>query len=221
MNSDLLFVAILFAILDWIAVARKWNKVEYILRPGVMVIILAWLILIGGTRPGIVWFCIGIFFSLAGDIFLMLPKEQFLAGLVSFLAAHLSYILGLNSNVPPVNLATLVILIFIFILFLALYQPLSTSMRNKGKHRLVLPVTIYLIVISIMLFSALVTLVRVEWQELPAILIAFGALLFVVSDTILAWNKFIQPLPRGKLLTRISYHSGQLLLILGAVIHYL
>jgi uncharacterized membrane protein YhhN len=221
MNTELLLFAILFAILDWIAVACSWRKIEYFSKPGVMVIILAWLFLIGGTGQGIVWFWVGIFFSLAGDIFLMLPKEQFLAGLISFLIAHLAYILGFNQNIPPLNLATLVILIFIFILSSALYQRLSIALEDKGKQRLLIPVTIYLIVISSMLFSAFVTLIRVEWQELPSILVAFGALLFFISDSILAWNKFIHPLPRGKLITRICYHAGQFLLILGAVSHYL
>ena len=221
MNTELLIAAMFLAILDWIAVGRKWKKIEYFTKPGVMVIVLSWLLLMGGTHPGIIWFCIAVFFSLAGDIFLMLPKECFLVGLISFLIAHIAYILGLNQNMPPINLATLVILVFILIISLTLYKRLSTRVRTEESQSLLFPVKVYLVVISIMLFSALATLVRIEWQELPAILVSFGGLLFFISDTILGWNKFIRPLPHGKLITRMSYHSGQFLLILGGVIHYL
>ncbi|NIW49240.1 MAG: lysoplasmalogenase, partial [Gammaproteobacteria bacterium] len=57
-------------------------------------LLIAWVIINGGTQGPIIYFLIGLALSLAGDIFLMLPDEKFIAGLVSFLLAHLAYILG-------------------------------------------------------------------------------------------------------------------------------
>jgi uncharacterized membrane protein YhhN len=46
-----------------------------------------------------------------------------------------------------------------------------------------------------------------------------GAVLFFVSDSLLAWNRFVTPLPRGSLLVIVAYHVGQMALIAGATAH--
>ncbi len=101
MNLTLIGIAVLFAILDWIAVARKWQIVEYIAKPAVMVCLIAWLVMNSGMTVPLLWFTIGLAFSLAGDVFLMLPKERFIPGLISFLLAHIAYIIGLNTTPHP------------------------------------------------------------------------------------------------------------------------
>ena len=53
------------------------------------------------------------------------------------------------------------------------------------------------------------------WPD--AALIALGAILFFTSDALLAWNRFVAPIARGKMLVIVAYHLGQMLLILGAV----
>jgi hypothetical protein len=42
-----------------------------------------------------------------------------------------------------------------------------------------------------------------------------------VSDSFLAWNKFVAPLPYGRLRVIVSYHVGQVLIVLGAALHFL
>jgi uncharacterized membrane protein YhhN len=46
---------------------------------------------------------------------------------------------------------------------------------------------------------------------------AVGAVLFLVSDTLLAWNRFIGPVPRGSLPVHVTYHLAQILLVLSLV----
>jgi uncharacterized membrane protein YhhN len=52
-------------------------------------------------------------------------------------------------------------------------------------------------------------------------LVSAGALLFFISDTMLAWNKFVQRLKYGPLAVIVTYHIGQILIAVGAVLHYL
>jgi uncharacterized membrane protein YhhN len=86
-----------------------------------------------------------------------------------------------------------------------------------GLRRLVGPVRIYAAVISLMLFSALITLFRTDWLSGPAYLVSIGAVLFLTSDVVLAWNKFVKPIRRGRLVLMITYHLGQFALIAGAI----
>ena len=94
MSYYLIGFALIVAAGDWVAVAKKWKILEYFAKPGVILILIAWLFINGGYQGPAKFFMIGLFFSLAVDIFLMLPDEKFIAGLVSFLIAHLAYIRG-------------------------------------------------------------------------------------------------------------------------------
>lgn len=66
-------------------------------------------------------------------------------------------------------------------------------------------VSIYAVLISAMLYFALLQ---------RSSLFALGAVLFVFSDFILAWNKFVEPIPYSGLLIMIPYYSGQFLLFM-------
>jgi uncharacterized membrane protein YhhN len=106
MSFTLLGVSLFVALLDWIAVGTKFRPLEYVAKPGVMLILLIWIWSLGGFSGPMVWFALGAIFSLGGDVFLMLPNEHFIGGLVAFSLAHLAYIIGLNQVFPPVNLAS-------------------------------------------------------------------------------------------------------------------
>jgi len=221
MSFTLIGLALVVAFLDWLAVAKKWVTLEYVAKPGVMVVLIAWLISVGGLQGYLIPFGLGLVFSLAGDVFLMLPRERFVAGLVSFLLAHIAYIIGFNDTFPPMNLVTLLVAVLVGLVTLRLYRRISQGLTASGNEKLKIPVLVYSIVISVMLLSALLTLVKPEWTALSALLSAFGALLFFISDSCLAWNKFVQLIPNGRLIVIITYHVGQILIITGAALHYL
>ncbi len=166
------------------------------------------------------WFALALAFSLAGDVFLMLPKENFLGGLAAFLLAHLAYIVGLNREPPPRNLAALLIVLMVTAVGFRIYRRLRAALLEKGRTRYVVPVGVYAAVIAAMLISALWTLARPEnvWPDAPSLLVSGGALLFFLSDTFLAWGRFIRPLPGGRALVHALYHLGQAAIIVGAVI---
>jgi uncharacterized membrane protein YhhN len=221
MNLTLIWIALLFALLDWIAVARGWKVMEYIAKPAVMVCLIAWLGVNGGWSGPLFWFSAGLFFSMAGDVFLMLPKERFVAGLVSFLLAHIAYVIGLNTTPIPITIVTLIILVIVGLVSTRLFLKISQGLVATGNSQLKIPVMIYTIVISLMLFSALLAFLRPSWSPGAALLVGFGALLFFLSDSLLAWNKFVSPLKYGRLMVIITYHIGQVLITLGAARNFL
>jgi uncharacterized membrane protein YhhN len=212
---------LIFAIFDWVAVAKKWKPLEYIVKPSVIVALLAWLWSIGGFYGHPLWFVIGLVFSLIGDIFLMLPTKLFSAGLIAFLLAHVAYLIGFNDSLPPLNLVSMILATMVGITAFHVGREILSSLTSSRYHRLRLPVIIYILTISLMLLSAVVTLVRPEWSVGSSLLVSAGAILFAISDTILAWNKFVAPLKREKLAVIISYHIGQISIILGVGLHYI
>ncbi len=221
MANFLLIAAGVLAVLDWVAVARKIRKLEYIAKPGVMVALLLWLGSLGGFSGQMLWFALGLFLSLWGDIFLMLPKEQLLAGLLAFLGAHLFYLVGFNATLPPANLPATVMAVGVGITTARLYRGIAAGMAASRQNSLKTPVLAYFAMISLMLLSGLLTLVRVEWETGAALLASGGALLFYLSDAILAWNRFVKPQSSSSLVVMITYHIGQALIVLGAAQQYL
>lgn len=225
MTTTFLLMAVPIAALNWLAVWRGWKRLEYLVKPTVMVMLLAFAVSNGGlANAGMRWFILALALSLAGDIFLMLPKERFIAGLVSFLLAHLSYIVGL-SPIPPLQAPHLVVaaifLVLVALPAVVIYRRIAAALSTHGQRALQKPVLAYTVVISIMLLSALFTLLRDEWQAIPSLSVSAGAVLFFLSDAILAWNKFVEPIPNGRVWNMMSYHLGQGLLTLGAALHFL
>lgn len=216
-----LIAAIMVAILNEIAVARNLRRAEYVFKPGVMVLLLAWLWAIGGFSGTMLWFCLGITFALAGDVFLMLPREKFIAGLIAFLLTHVAYTVGLKPIQSIFNLSALILLLVVATSAWMIYRRIANGLQARGNSRLKVPVFIYVIAISLMVFSALLSLVNDEWLPLPAFLVSSGALLFMLSDTILALNKFVAPIRNGGVINLATYHAGQILILLGAALHYL
>jgi uncharacterized membrane protein YhhN len=221
MSYELLFLALIIAILDWIAVARKWKMVEYFAKPATMLALLAWVGTNGGFKGPMLWFALGLLFSLGGDVFLMLPREQFILGLVSFLIGHVCYLIGFNTGGLIFNAATVILLVVVLFTGYQVYRRIAAGLQAGGKTSLKIPVLIYSIVISLMLFSALATLARPEWRIFAALFASTGALLFFISDSTLAFNKFVHPLPNARVITMITYHLGQILIALGAALRFL
>ena len=221
MNLTLIAIALLFALLDWIAVARGWNALEYIAKPAVMVCLIAWLGVNGGWSGPLLWFTAGLVLSMAGDVFLMLPKERFVAGLVSFLLAHVAYVIGLNTTPLPMSVVTIILLVIVVLVSTRLFFRISQGLVATGNSQLKIPVMVYTIVISLMLFSALLAYVRPSWSPGAALLVGLGATLFYLSDSLLAWNKFVSPLKYGRLMVISTYHAGQVLITLGAALNFL
>jgi len=217
-----LIIVLAVAVVDWIAVAKGWKKVEYLAKPWTMAALFLVLALVGrfSSLP-LIFFGLGILFSLAGDVFLMFSDRWFIPGLVSFLLAHVAYITGFNIPLPVVS-PTWALVVALVLAFSAarLLRPIVAGLAAKGERKLISPVIVYGMVITLMLLSAMLTLFRLEWKATPAALVSVGAMLFFYSDAILAWIKFVAPIKNGRMMNMITYHLGQIALIAGVLIQF-
>ena len=224
-NGGMFGIALLLAVADWFAVARANRKLDYVFKPATMVaVIIAAGLLTRGPHDAWLarWLILGFSFSLAGDVFLMLPGEKFfLPGLVAFLLGHVSYIVGLNPTPPPATFGALLVLGAIVVVGLTLFAYVAAGLRARAQTQLRVPVGVYSVVISLMLFSAWATLWRPDWELTRRVLAVVGASLFFSSDSLLAWNKFVRPFPLAKLGIIVTYHLGQLALAASIAVYAL
>ena len=150
---------------------------------------------------------LGLGLSVVGDVVLELPLDLFVPGLVAFLLAHLVYIGALALRWRgPAPVAALLFFAWGGAAFLVL-QP--------GLGPVTVPVAIYCGVIATMGWRASAG-VRGEPDRRLAALAVVGAVLFMLSDTVLAFNKFHTPFAGARYLNMGSYWGGQLLLCLAA-----
>ena len=87
------------AAIDWAAVARSARRIEYAAKPAVMVgLIAVALALRPISSAERALFVVALALGLASDVFLMLPRDMFVAGLVAALVEHLAYIAGFRAR---------------------------------------------------------------------------------------------------------------------------
>ncbi|MFH0974402.1 MAG: lysoplasmalogenase [Spirochaetota bacterium] len=153
---------------------------------------------------------LGLLFSIGGDIALMFDgKKSFITGLSLFFTAHIIYtivfmLLGrfsLWDTLPAIILLTTGISFYVLI----------RSRLEATK----LPVIGYIAIISIMVSRAFSTSSSPSFNNEQALMIIAGALLFYISDMILAANKFWKPWKYNHL-SLIFYYSGQFFIALAA-----
>ncbi len=199
----LLILVILSASIHIRAEYRGLRKYVYIFKPLTILFICLLAILSKSSLPFYQYMIItGLIFSLAGDVFLMLPSDRFVSGLIAFLTAHLFYIAAFSSEI---NVLQWWPLLPLFIYGFIIYVILASSL---GKLKI--PVIVYLIVIMIMVWLAWEL-----WSQTgqSAGLLAFiGAILFVISDTILALNRFRGAFKSARALNLITYFAAQWLI---------
>ena len=212
-----LALSFVVALLDWWALLRGIRWLDYGAKPGVMVGLL--LALLTSTPSGTsTWFALGVLFSLLGDVFLMLPRERFVAGLAAFLLAHLAYIAGFQPWQAHLSWPLVGVGVGSIGVGIVLGRRILLGVQAKGKSSLRIPVTLYIAVITLMLISAWATWGQGDWSPRAALWASVGATLFLVSDALLAWNRFVRPISSARLKVRIAYHLGQILLVGGAIL---
>jgi uncharacterized membrane protein YhhN len=153
--------------------------------------------------------------SLLGDTILMFADKGalfFILGLIAFLLAHILYIL-LFVRITPTGKAFDKKKYRIGSLLVAVYLAIFLSYLMPHLGTMLLPVGIYGITISLMLILA--------WRYSLSItnpadkMVILGAILFVCSDSILAINKFVNPVNGTSILIMCTYIPAQFLLVSG------
>lgn len=194
----LLGLAAAFAIANWLAVARGAKPLEYVAKPATLVALTGVAVALDPENEGRrAWFVVALVLSLAGDVFLMLPRDLFVPGLAAFLLAHLAYVAGFGLPAAwPAILAVAVVSAVV-----------GAPVVRRADKPLLGPVVAYMLVITVMLAAAAGT----GW------LAAAGAALFYVSDALIAYNRFVFAEPRrwASVAIIVLYHLGQAALVLS------
>ncbi|TMD97883.1 MAG: lysoplasmalogenase [Chloroflexi bacterium] len=87
------------AVADWVAVVVSSKPLEYATKPGVMMGLIAVALAVHPTSSTERWFFVGaLALGLLSDVFLMLPRDLFLLGLVAALVEHVAYIAGFRAR---------------------------------------------------------------------------------------------------------------------------
>jgi uncharacterized membrane protein YhhN len=156
-------------------------------------------------------------FSWAGDVILQLTQFDegfFMMGLASFLVAQVIYAIAFFSSRGPNLLVrkpwlALPVLLYGFLILWLLWD---------GLGDMLIPVIVYCVVILAMLLGAVNRKNKVNPQSYRLLL--YGALLFVLSDSMLAVNKFVEPFELARVAIMTSYITAQYLIAIGCVRQY-
>jgi uncharacterized membrane protein YhhN len=204
----------LVALVNIIASAneKKNKNIIYLTKPLLMPLLISYHVL--GSPEVNFWLVGALVGGFFGDVFLMLPGEKehnFLIGLVSFLINHVLYIVIfvaaiLDFGLLPVWLYFCGLPYIVFCFFY--YRVLA-----PGLGEMKIPVIVYIIVILCMGISALLRLPFVT--QLSFWLVAGGALVFITSDSVLAYGKFKRELKRGHMVVMATYLAAQFMITQG------
>ncbi len=216
----LLGVAGVAAAVDWVAVGTERRPLEYVAKPAVLAALVAAAAVIPTDRTDLVdrrwWFVAALVLCLIGDVALMLPSNRFIVGLGAFLLGHLCFIVGLLQppappGTPPFTFSALGLAVAAVAVVAVEAVPgavLLRSLAAGGDRTLIPPVCVYI--------AAIVTMVVLA-VNVGVAAAAVGATLFLVSDTLLAWNRFVRPVGYGPVGIHVTYHLAQGLLVLSLV----
>ena len=143
-----------------------------------------------------------------GDTFLMFQENRpifFILGLSSFLLAHIAYILIFYSFRGAVSKTMILIISLLFVS----YSFALSYLLWHGLGDMKFPVIIYSLVLTFMGIVGVIKNLKVNN------VIVIGVVLFIISDSLLAYTKFVDPIVSGKFLIMTTYILAQFLIIKG------
>ncbi|WP_341357562.1 lysoplasmalogenase [Rossellomorea sp. y25] len=195
-----ILIGIMAALYIWIIPSEPLTlKIVFKLIPMALIIFYAFRQLPAKAAPAMRLIIIGLFFCMLGDGFIVL---SFVAGLGAFLIGHVFYLMGFI-RMSRFNKARLAALLPIALYSFFIGRQLITALQTDGNDGLVLPVVSYMLVISLMALTAILT--GNLWATV-------GSILFVISDSILSWNMFVAAIPYSDVLIMTTYYSAQFLI---------
>jgi uncharacterized membrane protein YhhN len=217
MKKNLLTLFFIVALGELVSIALGIELLGFICKPLIMISLgcFYWFAMKKEERSLVV--VAGIIMAFAGDVLLMLPS-QFVPGLIAFLISHLLYIVAYRQHRDDVDESPLkgvhtIRLAFPIVLagtgLVIILYPALGDMR--------IPVIIYAIVLALMVLNALFRFGRTSAASFW--MVFSGAVLFMISDSILAINKFLSPFEEAGFVIMLTYMAAQLLIIRGLARH--
>lgn len=217
MKKIWLLLFVIVSVSELVSVTGGFPQFHTITKPLILPTLMAYLLTSTQQRSN--YFLAALVFCWAGDVLLMFSGEKFfIFGLVAFLTGHLLYVVSyrqMKYNTEGGLLPTQK-LRFSFPIILAGTGLVAVLFPYLGGLKI--PVMVYALVITVMAMQALF---RYGFTNPKSFYLVFaGALFFMLSDSLLAINKFMSPLPLASLLIMTTYILAQYLIVEGFIAHY-
>lgn len=197
--NKLLLPCIILITACWAIIAREQGNFAYfqVLKPLTTILIISMALMSANQENKIYnkYLLIALCFCLAGDI-LLLKEQYFVFGLAAFLIAHIVFIYafstvyGFSRNYKPLIVLMAVCVPYFFYL-------------KTGLGALLVPVAVYLAAIMTMGWQAIA--LYLKDRQTAFLFIAIAAILFMLSDSLLAFDKFVKPFPWAGILILFTY----------------
>ena len=209
---SLIYIALV--LFDLVVATSEYASLRTLTKPLILLSLLFYFAIRGKSVPRATYMLmlLALFFSLLGDVFLLFDAVSvlyFMLGLLSFLTAHILYCFVFLKKWNKMSQAdfwwvTLLLLVYGAVLFYILKPYLGD---------LIIPVAIYVLGILSMALTAYRRKGSVNLNSFN--LVFFGALCFVLSDSILAINKFMVAISGSHILVMGTYAAAQYLIVRG------
>jgi alkenylglycerophosphocholine/alkenylglycerophosphoethanolamine hydrolase len=204
-------IVLLFIVLSVIGIIHAANdSPNYtVIKPlPILLLIISVIFFIRSDINTTMLIAIGLILGMIGDI-LLTKDEFFLQGLISFLFGHIMYVIYFFLNIN-----TIVFLVMLFFVVAAIYAYNFYKRLPEKNKNMAAPIGAYMVVITLMVISAVTMYINSGGLNY---LFVVGALLFFISDSILAWHLMIKPVKNDALLVMGTYYSAQFFIAAGVM----
>ncbi len=208
-----------------VAQLKGWHSLEFVCKPSLMIILSSWFFF-NSRRVGDRFTLLiqaGLFFSLIGDVALMftyMDDFNFLVGLGAFFIAQLCFAFAFIQNIADVDGMDGLLVSLLIAFGIGTYAFFfGWDLMPHLEDGLGVPVITYVAAIAFMGIAAALRFKRTYPRSFWLILI--GSLLFIASDSLLAWDRFRFPMKGASLWIMITYAAAQFMIAGGALAHVL
>lgn len=197
-----LLVFVLVSLLDIIGIIFQRPELRYLFKPLILLSLIVLYTFSSRERNKV--YIMALLFSFFGDVFLLFSGGMyFILGLISFLIAHLLFIKIIISRIKTLSFLKI---IKSSIPFLILFSLLIFTLKNS-LGELLIPVIIYGLTIAAFGTVSLIDFLNTNSKK--SLFMLVGAVVFTVSDSILAINKFYLELLIFQVLVMVTYVLAQ------------
>ena len=211
-STNLTILAAVFGLAHIYFDYAKNIKATYVFKPLVCATLIGMVAFFGQAAPEQYRYLImaGLFFSMLGDICLMLEREKFIQGLVSFLLAHILYLLAFSHVANLAGPHPWLLIALLVVSATLVWRYLYSSLGDMN-----IAVVVYITAIVLMCASAATWMTQSSGSStlhLSSVLAFAGSLWFMASDTNLSINRFKHAYAAGQLVTLFTYYLAQILI---------
>lgn len=203
-SKAMLLIFLLVSILDIIGIFLDNSLLQSIFKPLIIPTLLIWYISKADAPNK--WYMIALVFSFIGDVLLLDKMNLFIFGIGAFLITQVMYVFIFSKGLAASNSKNKLKSIIPFLLF---YSILMAVLAPKLNDFLI-PVVIYGIAISI--FGVVALLNYLHFKKRITLTLLQGALLFIVSDSLIALNKFYEEQQLYPIIIMVTYIMAQYLI---------